>query len=146
MLDPPEGLVGPSSGPTGVPPLLALLEVGGPVVGPATVDPVDASVDVVVGGGSVDPWVTSVVVVLWTVDVVVGGGSVDPWVTSVVVVVLPVDPHGPISDTEVDALAVNPSLQRACTLSVTFPVTLPGTTVVADVVSDAPPTGPTVAW
>ena len=123
MLDPPDGLVGPPRGATGVLPLLALLEVGGPEVGAATVDPVDA-----------------------IVDVVVGGGSVDPWVTSVVVVVLPVDPHGPISDTEVDALPVKPSVQRACTVSVTLPVTLPGTTVVADVVSDALPTGPTVAW
>src|SRR2546421_9991728 len=115
MLDPPEGLVGPPRGPTGVPPLLALLEVGGPVVGAATVDPVDAIVDVVVGGGSVDPWVTSVVVVLSLVDVVVGGGSGDAWGPSVVVSVLPVGPHGPMRDTTLDAPPAEPSLRCGAT-------------------------------
>src|SRR2546421_11662729 len=128
MLDPPEGLVGPPRGPTGVPPLLALLEVGGPVVGAATVDPVDAIVDVVVGGGSVDPWVTSVVVVLSLVDVVVGGGSGDPWAPGVVVGVRPGDPPGPISDTEVDALPVNPSPHGAGPARGPPPAPLPGTT------------------
>src|SRR5205085_7083843 len=62
---PPGGAAGPPRGTTGVPPLFAL--VGGwPVVGGGKVEPCAATVDEV-GGGNVDPWVPSVVVVLATV-------------------------------------------------------------------------------
>ena len=144
MLDPPGGAAGPPRGTTGVPPLFAL--VGGwPVVGGGKVEPCAATVDEV-GGGNVDPWVPSVVVVLATVvgGTVVGGGNVDPWVPSVVVVVL-FEPHGPINETEVDRVRLKPSVQRTCTVRVMLPVTFPGTTVVAEVVSDGEPFFPTFA-
>jgi hypothetical protein len=97
--------------------------VGGAVVGAVVVGPVVGVVVVgaVVGGA----------VVGGTVTVVVVGGAV---VGGVVVVVELLEPmHGPISDTEVDSVRVNPSFHRDATVSVTLPVVGPGTMVVADV-------------
>jgi hypothetical protein len=101
----------------------------------------------VVGGAVVGGAVVGVVVVGALVVVVVAAtvtGVVLVLVLGLVVVVVVDAPmHGPMSRTEVDAVAVKPSVHRACTVSVMLPVTLPGTIVVADVWSDEEPTGPT---
>jgi hypothetical protein len=85
----------------------------------------------VVSGVVVGGVVVGGAVVGGTVTVVVVGGAV---VGGVVVVVELLEPmHGPISDTEVDSVRVNPSFHRDVTVSVTLPVVGPGTMVVADV-------------
>ena len=146
MLVPLGGPLGPPRGPTGV--LSALFAEGGPLVGGAWVDPNDATVDVVVGGGCVEP--------CGPIVDVVGGGSVEPCEPTLEVVVrmvvgvgavVVVEPmHGPINATEVAPDFVNPSLHRTFTLSVTLPVAAAGTTVLAGVECEELPLGPTVAW
>lgn len=92
------------------------------------------------GGGNVEPCEPTVDVV---VSSVVGGPVVGVVTGLLVVVVEPM--HGPSNETEVEPVFVNPSVHLAWMVSVTLPVALAGTTVLADVACVALPLGPTVA-